>query len=483
MNSERILQITGEIDEAYITEALEQASGAEKTAQKKRGGKILKISLGLAAAAALALCLGVFVPGALEYRAAAAFFAENGLDPEGLTRAEIRAVYRDITARSFTDENTAAVLERSVPGFALQGPDLNPAALEEVWTSFNMRRTVPAKGVGFRFDYTERYADALGFEILDKSIVERCLDGETQWTAAFPYLYAEKARAMGADTAVWGFNETWNAGETRYAWLARVSETGEVLWQTPLGHGFSMESIVSVLETDGGDWAVVSRGELNWLCLSVFGPDGAQKRFYKLDIGQTGVSNAARLGDGYLVQVVSLKSREHARILWLDGDWNLLQDVSYEAETCDYYITDMAEFAGSVYLSAYAVPRQADPGGRDEIAGVLNAIYTRPDGWEIPTEELTALLQKNYTALLLICDPAGGDPQTFYSVNGALGDTLTVNGGTLEWEVHGIASAFFSPATSAFSIGGTCAVSRYAFSAEGELLRQTDTGETAPYYR
>ena len=54
MNSENLLQITGEIDEAYITEALEQASGAEKTAQKKRGGKILKLSLGLAAAAALA---------------------------------------------------------------------------------------------------------------------------------------------------------------------------------------------------------------------------------------------------------------------------------------------------------------------------------------------------------------------------------------------------------------------------------------------
>ena len=106
----------------------------------------------------------------------------------------------------------------------------------------------------------------------------------------------------------------------------------------------------------------------------------------------------------------------------------------------------MAEFGGKVYLSAYAVPVQHDEGGRHEIARILDYIFEH--GWEITEEELTPLVRENYTALLLLCDPEGGTPRTFYSVQGSLGGKLSVKDGScLEWDVESVVSAFFSPAT------------------------------------
>ena len=103
---------------------------------------------------------------------------------------------------------------------------------------------------------------------------------------------------------------------------------------------------------------------------------------------------------------------------------------------------------------------------------------------DISAEELTPIVRANYTALLLICDPEGGSPKTFYSVKGSLGGDLSVNTSEqLEWNVESITTTFFSPATSSFSIGGNCTVFRYTFDAEGNLTEQADTGNTVPYRR
>ena len=102
----------------------------------------------------------------------------------------------------------------------------------------------------------------------------------------------------------------------------------------------------------------------------------------------------------------------------------------------------------------------------------------------LTSEELTPMVRENYTAVLLACDRDGIDPKTFYSVKGAFGAALCVSGeGRLEWDVESITSAFFSPATSAFTIGGTCKVMRYTFDSSGTLTGTTDTGQTVPYAR
>ena len=122
-------------------------------------------------------------------------------------------------------------------------------------------------------------------------------------------------------------------------------------------------------------------------------------------------------------------------------------------------------------------------GGRYEIADVLDYLFSN-NIWEISSEALTPMVRKNYTALLLICDPRSGTPLEFYSVEGSLGGKLAVSEeGALLWDVESIASTFFSPATSSFTIGGSCEVFRYRFGSDGLLLSQENTGETVPYHR
>ena len=183
-----------------------------------------------------------------------------------------------------------------------------------------------------------------------------------------------------------------------------------------------------------------------------------------------------RFGDGYLVQLWSYLDNEYAKIVKLDCDGNLTDAFSYGVDDAYYYITDMIEFNGSIYLSAYAVPKLADEeqnaGGRYEIAAVLNYIHNKKV-WSIPSEELTPVLRDNYTAMLLVCNSSSGEPQEFYSVKGSLGGKLSVSGeGDLIWDVESITTSYYSPATSSFSIGGTCYVFRYTFDEWGALISQ-----------
>ena len=184
-----------------------------------------------------------------------------------------------------------------------------------------------------------------------------------------------------------------------------------------------------------------------------------------------------------MIQIGSGVEREYARILRMDREGRITGDFSYKGDDCEYYITDMAEFGGRVYLSAYAVPHQEDEGARHEIANILDHIFEQKN-MEISDEELTPMVRDNYTAVLLLADPEVGTPETFYSVKGALGGKLSVTkNGMLEWDAESIVSTFFSPATSSFTIGGKCKVFRYTFDASGNLLGQEDTGEMTTYTR
>lgn len=261
--------------------------------------------------------------------------------------------------------------------------------------------------------------------------------------------------------------------------MARVDEGGTILWQKRLDHGFERESIAQVIDNGDGTWAVISRGDLEYFCLSQYDTDGNELSFRKTQVGNSGIRNVIRLGDGYLVQL----GGESPRLIKLHREGDPLDIFTYEGKDCDYYITGMAEFGGRVYLSAYAVPVQTDQGGRHEIANILDYVFSKGT-LEISSEELTPLVRDNYTAVLLLCDPEGGAPETFYAVPGSLGGALNVNeNGELEWDMESVASTFYSPATNSFTIGGTCQAFRYTFNDAGGLLRQEDTGETVPYHR
>ena len=503
MNKEKLSEIISGIDEKYVAEASSFAPAAAETgmpaAERAGAGrtpakpaKRTRRIVWIAAAACLcvaALGIGGFAAAAeaKEYREAVAFFEENGLSAEGLSRSEVKAVYRDITENRFTYGKTAEVIMRAVPGFEIDQP--TPEDLSAAW---QWRPVIPSAGYGYRI-YTFYVRDENGAEHLEKMELKCFLDGEEIWSAYFPGFVISGCSRTKNGTAVWGHNEN----DFRQGRVALVDGSGSILWNEPLDHGFGSETVASVLADDDGTFAVISRGDYKYLCLARLGADGKEQSFRKTEIGSlVGIRAAARLGDGYIVMLSNSYTGVTSLIWKLDRDGNLTDSFRYEAEDCDYYITDMIEFGGRVCLSAYSVPKQKDDGGRHEIADILHYLFTEkteplPSEGSgnshtefITSEELTSLLRDNYTAVLLLCDTGDGDPHAFYSVKGALGGKLAVNGeGQLEWETESFVDSIYSPFTSSFTIGGTCRVFRYTFDTSGRLLSQTDTGEIVTYRR
>ena len=495
MKREAVSHIISQLDRKYIDEAADFAADSrENNGERPSVTKRPRRFRWAAAAACLTLIAVIgsaavaFAAEAREYRSAVAFFQENGLSTEGLSRTEVKAVFRDITRKSFTFSKTADVLQRAVPGWEIAQEEPTPEELAALWDKNVWQRPLARNGISYRVDYREIYDARREIDVLDKSVLECYRNGELLWSAEFGNFYVDGYSYTQEGTAVWGWNETYSSGETTHGWIARVDDEGTVLWQRRMEHGFQNEYVASVLSNGDGTWAVISRGDLKYLCLSRYDAAGNELAFHKTEVGNLGIWNAARLGDGYIVQMGHQINRETALLFKLDREGNVTDSYSYNADDCEYTLTDMVEFNGQVYLSAYAVPKQTDEGGRHEIANVLDYVFAKAEQsgglWEISSEELTPLVRDNYTAVLLRCDPEDGVPKTFYEVKGSLGAGLAVNdAGQLEWEVQSVTSTFYSPATSAFTIGGTCKVYRYTFDGEGVLLQQTDTGETAPYHR
>ena len=495
MKKEKISDIIGLIGEKYTDEATAYAAGANSDAAELRataaptGRSRRRVWVALAACIAAVLVIGsaatAFALEAQEYKTAVSFFEENGLSTDGLSRSEIKEVYKDITTKKFKYGKTAEVIQNAVPGREIEQDEPTPEELAALWDKNVWVNTAAQKGINCRLEERYVYDAEKGFDVFEKSIVECYRDGKPLWSAEFKDFYADGYACTKEGTAIWGMSGVLSASDTTYAWIALVDGEGNILWQKRLEHGFKNEYVASVLSNGDGTWAVISRGDLSYLCLGCRDSAGNELSFHKTEVGNFGIRNAARLGDGYIVQLWNQFSGDTALLYKMDRDGVLTDSFSYEADDCDYYITDMAEFEGRVYLSAYAVPKQKDEGGRYEIGNILGYLY---DGTafrtDISSEELTPIVRGYYTAMLLLCDSEGGVPGAYYSVKGSLGGKLNVNGsGMLEWNVESITSTFFSPLTSSFTIGGVCKVYTYSFDSEGNLVTNTDTGLTVPYRR
>ena len=391
-------------------------------------------------------------------------------------------MYRDITTRKFTNGKTAEVIRQAVSGWEILQEGPTPAELAAVWNDWSIwMGTNTKKGLAFSFDYRERFDESKNLTVLEGSTLKCTMDGELKWSTDLDGFFAEGYLHTRDGVLVWGFNETWSSVENSYPWLAFVDAGGKLLWQKHLYHGYQRESVNCAVSDADGTFALMGKAGSNF-CFTRIDADGRELAFRSTSVGNLGVWNAAKLSDGYIVQLGNTTTGDTALLFKVDHEGNMQGNYSYEAEDCVYHITGMAEFAGEVYLSAYAVPVQKDAGGRDEIANILRYIF---DGnrWDIPGEALTPKVRDNYTAVLLVCDPDGGSPRTFWSVKGSLGGALSAEDGILQWDVESITSTFFSPATSSFTIGGLCSVYRYTFDESGSLIGQTDTGESVPYRR
>ena len=449
----------------------------------------------VAACFILLISAGFITVEAKEYNAAILFFNEYGLPTDGLSRGEIKAVYRDITTKSFTYAKTAEVIASSLTTEQIAGHEIlqdnpSPQELENLWNNKNFNGGfLNSDQQGIHYQYRSEYKEdeKLGFEVHDKSFLEK-YDGENLlWSVSVSDFWINGCSVVSDGVIAYGETPTWSSGQFTYAWMMKIDSDGNFLWKQMLNNGFEDEYIAEILENADGSYAVISRGDLKYFCLSQYTADGKETSFHRTEVGNYGIWNATRFGNGYIVQLGSYMTNEYSKIIKVDPAGNITESFSYGGEDVYYYVTDMIEHHGNIYLSAYSVPKLADEeqsaGGRYEIAAVLNYLFDN-EIWEISSEELTPMVRDNYTALLLVCDPNAGTPQEFYSVKGSLGGKLSLGESEmLLWDVESITTTFFSPATSAFTIGGTSYVFRYAFDSSGILISQEKTGEIVYFSR
>ena len=122
MKKEELTDVLSRIDERFIEEAAMYVPANTSSVKMKREPSLLKVSL-LAACFAIIVVLGISIPSfvaeARAYNTAVAFFEDNHLSMEGLTRADVTAVYRDFSTQGFSSEKMVDILWQSVPEFEI----------------------------------------------------------------------------------------------------------------------------------------------------------------------------------------------------------------------------------------------------------------------------------------------------------------------------------------------------------------------------
>ena len=426
----------------------------------------------------------------LEYKEAVNFFAENGLSTEGLSRNDIKSVYRDITTKKFSHNKTAEIIEKNVAGHEIFQDEPSPKDIENLWNFKNNghyiinNNYINNNDISYVYQYIERFDDKLGYNVSDKTNFVKYDRGNELWSIKLDNFLVDGFTVYKDFIMVYGTSTSNSSSEPRYGRLALLNSKGEMLWDKTTSNDFKFEYITSAL-FDDDNIITFSRGDFNYLCFSKYDIQGKLIKFTKNEVGNYGIYSAVKLGEDYLVQ---LKSGQNGEMLVkVNNDGLLFDSFSYSSADMDYYITNMLEYNGNVFLSAYSVPKpksdDSNAGGRYDVAGILNYIFDNKKE-NISTEELTKLVRDNFTAILLVCNPETGVPNEFYSVNGSIGAKLFINeDNKLIWETENISDTYLSLATSSFTIGGASYIYRYVFDESGKIMGIEKTGEVTVFRR
>lgn len=432
---------------------------------------------------------------AKEYKNAVQFFNDYELSVENLSRSDIKAIYRDITTKSFSYSKTGEVISKTfmknVSGYQIPQDKPTPEEIANLWNYLKKiydQMNNNSEKTGIYYQYNSTYNDEVdinGVPTYDKSIFEKYCDQKLLWELEFNNYFIDDYIIINDLIIIYGHNPVRNTSQIQFSWIVAVDNNGNILWQKERHNGFGRESIRAVIDNGDNTMAIISRGEFSYLCITQMDFNGNVLKFNKKEVGNYGISNATNFEDGYLIQLTSIYPIIESKIIWIDKEANIEESFAYESIDSIYFIIDMIEYNNKIYLSAYSVPKTSESsfGSRNEIAEILSYIYDNQLD-QITSEELTPIIRENYTALLLVCDSKSGNPDEFYSVAGSLGAKLSYSeSGQLLWDVESITSTYYSPATSSFTIGGVSKVYQYSFDNDGMLIWQKDTGKIVQFRR
>lgn len=418
-----------------------------------------------ATAACLSLLLGAgtgayaYTAAKKEYKNALTFFYENELSTEGLTKKEIKEVYRDFSSCSFSNDLTTDVLLNSRPdvvkGYEITGDNskwdtsLPDTLLSDYKTPVYYEYEVLYNPIEGTYNpETKAYKESF-----NKSIFSKYRNGEKIWEISFTDLaingYYGDPESDTDPVLVYGTEPYTVDVDDGTATLLALNADGTVLWKVVQNNsvGSGSDLIDAVVSHPDGSYTAFGRCSDktgNFLSVNKYSNDGTQIFTNIVDISDHTIENVALTESGYLMHLSSYVISDFARVLKLDLEGNLVGDFSYESEDNDFYIADFCEYNGTVYISGHITekaPRRIVDYGKREVFILRSELA---DGKTRSDEELLDLFRNNFTAVLLVCEPDSGTPKEFYSVAGSLGDEVYVSNGSVCWFTKDIIASSYS---------------------------------------
>ena len=421
----------------------------------------------LAAAACTALLLGVgagayaYAAARNDYKDALTFFYENELSTEGLTKNEIKEVYRDFYSQSFTNDLTTDVLLNSRPD-VVRGYEITGDASE--WDTTVPDTSLSDYKTPVYYEFEQFYTDIEGTynpqthayrQQFNESIFRKYRNGEKVWEISFQdikiYGYHGDPVDDSKPVLVYGTNVSSADSKDEIVTLIALDKDGTILWETVQNNTPGSDQIDAVLSNPDGSYTAFGRCATdnkqsgNCLCVNIYSKNGTPLSANTIDISDHIIENVALTESGYLMHLSSYVIADFARVLKLNFEGNVVGDFSYESEDYDFYIADFCELNDIVYISGYTAPKIE----KNVVAyNMRDVLFLRSELAGNDTrshEELLDMFRDNFTAVLLACEPDSGSPKEFYSVSGSLGDGVYVTGDSVCWFTKDIINCSYSP--------------------------------------
>lgn len=426
-----------------------------------------------------------------EYKEAVNFFIENELSIVGLSKSDIKNVYRDITTKRFSLSKTAEIIEKNISEHKIFQDAPSPEDIENLWNYKNSNGHYIIKNnyssdINYEYRYIEKVDEETGYVRTEKTNFIKYENGNVQWLVLLDNFLVNDFIVSNDYILIYGTTLSYPSISSQYASrgrLALINKDGEIIWDKTIDNSFKNEQITAAL-IDNEEIVTISMASQN-LCFTKYDLQGNITTFTNTKMDGYYEHIIIKLGDDYLVKHTNAKNEEI--LIKINNDGTLSDSFSFSSTNSKYFITNMIEYNNNVFISAYAVPKlnknDNDAGGRADISNILNYIFENKK-MDISNEELTKIVRENFTAILLVYNTETEEPEEFYSVNASLGSKLYINeNNNLIWETENISDTYFSPYTSSFTIGGACYIYKYEFDEFGNIKGIEKTNEVTIFRR
>ena len=455
-----------------ILEACPTVPAVQKGAPVRR-----RFSFAKAATVAMAALLmaggGVAVVAeTMAYNEAIDFFEQYNMSAEGFTRSEVKKIYKDIITESFTYEKTEEALASGLEGYEIQARPLDSEGLKRVWMT-GYEYGVELKDYA---DADDRYSYNSWYRTDEngrRQYVQWQKNGEKQWG-----LYLSEFTLYGAVPAgdqvmlVGGPSGKGYKDYTLRVYLLEADSTEVWMKDYPCPYPgtswISFEAFYYENDTMAlfvTDWV----SEKMWILTLDMEGNVVNEEFVDYPDECQVITNVVRQGDDYLMVVRNGNNYGLAK-----KSGNKIEKLQFYGEDQqEYLITDIVEYNGLVYLSGMIYPKR-------NVYEEFESAHIKDGELCVTDEEAYEFYTENHTAVLLICDPETGEPQSFYTIPGARGSALSVKEGKLTWEVYRYNKVKSHTDLKYYQANGsfgeiTAGIWQYAFTPYGQVVGEKNT--------